>query len=75
MPEYKSERLFHVCTHLVVFRPHKGVSLSSDDVSFRCSFKMSCCVPRAASSHCPVVNRKLKNVDLFCRLPQCAIPE
>lgn len=57
------------------FRPHKGVCFSSRDVPFRFSFKMSCCVPRAASLHCAVVNRKLKNVDLFCRLPQCAVPE
>lgn len=73
--EYGSERPFYVCTHLVMFRPHKGVSFSSDDVAFGCSFKMSCCVPCAASPHCAVVNRKLKNVDLFCCLPRCAFPE
>lgn len=68
MLEYKLERLFYVCMYLVVFRLYKGVFLSSDDVLFRCLFKMLCCVFCVVFFYCLVVNRKLKNVDLFCCL-------
>lgn len=69
-------RRFYNRTCYIAFRPHKVKFLLVVTMFHSCNLlKSRAGLTRAAFLHCAVVNRKRKNVDLFCRLPQCAFPE